>query len=60
MITISIHGISLFIGFLLGSILIGIVNVVTLYDKRWDLGFSDGWKARGEYKKDEQREDGGT
>ena len=45
MITISFHGMSLLVGFFIGMLVGGCISLSVFLDKRWSLGFGEGWEA---------------
>lgn len=49
MIAITIHFISLLIGFIVGVCVMGVAFLCFFYDDRWDDGFSKGWDSGKKY-----------
>ena len=49
MITISLHFLSIVVGFFIGLIVVSLAAFALFYDNRWYDGFGDGFKAGKKY-----------
>lgn len=47
--TITIHLLSLLLGFFLGTVLVTSIMLWVFFDERWSIGFTNGWECGKKY-----------
>lgn len=60
MVVINLHMPSLFIGFLIGYIVIATVCLWIEFDDRWHTGFGKGWDCGKKFAEEDMRKEGDT